>query len=99
VAIEAQRPPEPGRTGVVRFGVGDHARPVTDASRFHDRRERFGRQEQVPHSSLIRPAQVTLPVQVEGSWKMSLLVELPAGPITPPAGIDHAHIAIGQVRR
>jgi hypothetical protein len=86
VFVVAQCPPEPSRPGVVRFGVDDHARPVTDSDCFHDRRERFGRQEQVPHSSLIRPAQVMLPVQVDGSWKMSLPVQLPAGPVASPAG-------------
>jgi len=98
VSIEAQRPPEPSRPGVVRFGVGDHARLVPDARRFHYCRERLGQQEQVPHSSPVRPAQVSLPVQVDSSWKMSLLVESPTRPITAPSGIDNAYIAIGQVR-
>lgn len=98
VSVVAQRPPESSRPGVVRFGVGDHARPVTDPDRFHDRSKRFGWQEQVAHSSLIRPAQVTLPVQVDRSWKMPLPVQFSAGPIASPAGIDHAHIAVVQVR-
>jgi hypothetical protein len=51
------------------------------------------------HKGIPIPAQVTLPVQVDGSRKMSLPVQLPARPIASPAGIDHAQIVIVQVRR
>src|SRR5713101_2544271 len=95
--IEAQRPPVPGCLGVIRLGAGDHARLVPDARRFHDRRERLGRQEQVLNSTLICPAQITLPIEMNGSRKMSLLVQLPARPIAEPSGIYNAHITIHQV--
>jgi len=79
---------------VVRFGVGDHARLIPDPDRFHHCREWLRRQEQVPNPSLIRPAQITLPIEMNGSRKMSLLVESLARPIASPAGIHDAYVAI-----
>src|SRR5712691_13347604 len=75
-----------------RYGNNDSL--ISDTYRFHHFREWLRWQEQVPNSSRIRPTQIMIPIQMDGSWKMPVLVEFTARPIASPASIHNAHISI-----
>jgi hypothetical protein len=94
MSIEAQCPPEPGCSRVIRFGISDHACLISDIYRFHHFREWLRWQKQVPNTSRIRPTQTMIPIQMDGSWKMPVLVNFTARPIASPASIHNAHISI-----
>src|SRR6266516_3266927 len=99
VTIEAQRPPEPRCPGMVRLGVSDHSCVIPDPDRFHHGCEWLRWQEQVPHSSLICPTQISVPIEMNGSWKMPTLVEITTGAIATPTRIHNAEITLREVSR
>jgi hypothetical protein len=61
---------------MIRFGIGYHPCLIANAYCFHDGCEWLRRQEQVSHSSLICPTQIGVPIEMNGPWKMPVLVEL-----------------------
>jgi hypothetical protein len=92
--IEAQGPPESRRPGVVRLGIGNHPRLVSDSHRFHYGCERLRRQEQIPDATLICPTQIAVPIEMHGPWQMPTLVEGSTRTIAAPARIHYAQVVI-----